>query len=348
MPNNRITLYVHLLNDFSGSPRVLANVINTGKNPESSWLLHSSDDGFLNEVSVEKRFTFPYRPSKNKILTFIFWLKAQCLIAFQIFKHRKNIDKVYVNTLLPAGAMWAAKLLDIPCCCHIHETSIQPAFFKKFLRLSVAVCCREVFFVSKDLAHREAFTRIPTQITYNKLSNDFFETANACKNHMDTFSKKRVTMICSNKRYKGIPEFMALAKKSSEFYFLLVLNDSERKTLEEKIPSNVEVRYNCTNIHEVYQQSSIVINLSHPEMWIETFGMTILEGLSYGLPCIVPQIGGIAELIDEGINGFHIDSRNAEALYECIKTLLNDEGKYMAMSKAAYEKAWHMQTQQAI
>jgi len=32
---------------------------------------------------------------------------------------------------------------------------------------------------------------------------------------------------------------------------------------------------------------------------VETFGLTILEGMTYKLPAIVPPVGGVIELVEE-------------------------------------------------
>ena len=63
-------------------------------------------------------------------------------------------------------------------------------------------------------------------------------------------------------------------------------------------------------------------------MWIETFGMTILEAMAYGIPVIAPPIGGPKELIRDGREGRLIDSRNID---ELIETILNMHDNHKMM-----------------
>lgn len=79
----------------------------------------------------------------------------------------------------------------------------------------------------------------------------------------------------------------------------------------------------------------MIVNLSIPSQIIETFGLTILEGMSYGLPCIVPPVGGVTELVCEGVNGYKVDSRETEELVNKIKLILEDDEKYKKMSNEA-------------
>jgi glycosyltransferase involved in cell wall biosynthesis len=51
-----------------------------------------------------------------------------------------------------------------------------------------------------------------------------------------------------------------------------------------------------------------------PSIWFETFGLTIGEAFAMGIPSIVSNIGGMPELINEGIDGFIVPPGNARAL----------------------------------
>jgi len=67
----------------------------------------------------------------------------------------------------------------------------------------------------------------------------------------------------------------------------------------------------------------------------EGIPMTILEALARGIPIIAPAVGGINEIITNGVEGFLIDSRNPDAFAE--KCLLLRENKELRekMSRAA-------------
>lgn len=67
--------------------------------------------------------------------------------------------------------------------------------------------------------------------------------------------------------------------------------------------------------------------------------MTILEGMYYGLPAIVPPAGGVRELVEDGVSGYCLDSRNHTALTEAIRALSENQQLYHRMSLASRNRA---------
>ena len=85
--------------------------------------------------------------------------------------------------------------------------------------------------------------------------------------------------------------------------------------------------------------ASILVNLTDPRCVIETFGLTTLEALSCGIPVIVPQVGGISELVIEGQNGYKIDCNDYGRLTDAIRGMLSDKELYSKFSNNALRKA---------
>lgn len=146
-------------------------------------------------------------------------------------------------------------------------------------------------------------------------------------------------MVSSAREYKGVFEFCKLALLLDEYKFVLVCDASKQEILElfdeyKNIP-NLQIVATQTDLHPFYAGADLIMNLSVPSQIIETFGLTILEGMSYGLPCIVPPVGGITELVDEDVNGYKVDSRATEELVDKIKLMLEDDAKYKEMSNEA-------------
>jgi glycosyltransferase involved in cell wall biosynthesis len=50
---------------------------------------------------------------------------------------------------------------------------------------------------------------------------------------------------------------------------------------------------------------------------------------------IVPPVGGVRELVGEGINGFMADYRNLETIADHIRQLTNDPCLYQSLSEQA-------------
>ncbi|MFR2068636.1 MAG: glycosyltransferase family 4 protein [Bacteroides nordii] len=67
----------------------------------------------------------------------------------------------------------------------------------------------------------------------------------------------------------------------------------------------------------------------------EGFPNTVMEAGAMGLPSIVTDINGSREIIENGKNGIIIPSKNADALYEAMKSMLDNNLAYARMSANA-------------
>lgn len=331
---------IHLLNDYSGSPKVLKQLLTGWAKRGVDLHLYTCNgrEGFLSGLPHVKYHFYWYVFMKNPLLRLLFLTLSQFLLAGKLlFSLRKN-DVVYINTVLPFGAAVAGKIRGNKVIYHVHETSMKPIVFKKFLFGVLNLFADEVVYVSNFLANREP-VNIRKRVIYNVLEEDFVKLAFANKS-VDK-EKKIVLMICSLKAYKGVDEFLKLAQTNSGYLFKLVVNASvleiERYFSDAKLPENLLIYPTQTNTHPFYVEASVVLNLSDTKLWVETFGLTILEAMAYGLPTIVPPVGGVTELVTEGKNGYLIESKKIDQISHKLNELLENKELYKAMSNNAFE-----------
>lgn len=296
--------------------------------------------GFLSGIQGVKYRNLGYRFFENKALRLAALLWAQLLIFCRVLLHAKGDTVVYVNTLLPFGAALAGRLLGKKVVYHLHETTVNPPVLKSFLKRTASFCASEAIYVSNFLLEKEALPGVPSKVVYNCLSQDFIEKAetylakNPSKNWPFT-----VLMLCSLKEYKGVNEFVQLAGQLPDFRFVMVLNsDADAvsaffRTMN--IPDNLVIFPSQHDVHSFYQEAHLVLNLSHPEKWVETFGMTLLEAMRYGLPVIAPPVGGPVELVVDGHNGYKMDQRNIQLMAEKMAEMKRLPGLYQQLSANA-------------
>lgn len=84
-----------------------------------------------------------------------------------------------------------------------------------------------------------------------------------------------------------------------------------------------------------YAAAEMVVMPSH----YESFGMVALEAMAMGRPVIASEVGGLAFLVQDGINGYHVPTRNPEALAERIYELLTNVDCREEMGRAARRHA---------
>ncbi len=84
-----------------------------------------------------------------------------------------------------------------------------------------------------------------------------------------------------------------------------------------------------------YAAAELVVMPSH----YESFGMVALEAMAMGRPVIASEVGGLAFLIRDGVNGYHVPTRDPEALAERIYELLSNNQCGEEMGRAARQNA---------
>lgn len=338
----RKLVFIHLFNDRSGSPKILSQVIHavSRRGRAIDVLTSGHSDGFLSDLPGTRRKIF-YRRSENKILTLFFYLITQAILFLTCLRYWRQDVSFYVNTMMPFGASLAAKLMGKPVLYHIHETSIRPALLKRFLRLAIELTASKVVFVSDYLRRTEGFEGKSQYLVHNGRDIDFAHMPIRSQGSFFT-----VLMICSLKQYKGVPEFFELAQLSlskPSVRFVLVLNaeQSEIDTYLNGIAilPNVDIFPRQTDVSRFYAEASLLLNLSRPDEWIETFGLTILEGMAHGLPVIVPPVGGPAEIVTDGHEGFLISCYETRRIADVIEQLASDPDHHLRLARNAQTRS---------
>jgi glycosyltransferase involved in cell wall biosynthesis len=300
----------------------------------------SGREGFLSNITGVIEHHYWYKLARNPYKRLLFLIISQAILFVKLIFWLRSTDIIYVNTVLPFGAAIAGKVRGVKVYYHIHETSLKPLIYKKLMFFFVKLTASKIIYVSKYLADKEPIPNIEKHILYNAIPEEFVVSAQ--KNLKLNRTYDRALMVCSLKDYKGIREFIQLALDNGNYNFRLVLNATENDVIvyfkELEIPSNLKLFSTQKDLHPHYYWADVILNLSRPDIWIETFGLTIIEGMAYGLPAIIPPVGGITELVEDKINGIYVDSRVREALNEALNQILGNRRLYKNMTKYALTK----------
>lgn len=342
-------VFVHLLNDRSGSPHVLASAIRALQSADETAMLFVGSDGSgcLDEIKIPT-IRYWYKRGPHRLVTFLTYFFSQLCLFLQLARTR-DLPRdaiIYVNTLLPFGAAIYGALSGRRVVYHLHEISITPALLMYFLTGIARLTASRLIYVSNFHRSVLPIPSIPSVTVYNALNEAFrLRATNSIYRHRSE-GRFNVLMLSSLRDYKGVPEYLDLANRLAprhDIRFKLVLNDLEtdiRRYFDHKSrPSNLTIYPRTTDPGRYYAEASVVLNLSRPDQWIETFGLTLLEAMAYGVPVIAPPVGGPAELISDGREGFLIDCRNADDLTEKLLLLVDDEALCQRLSKAARSRA---------
>ena len=333
----------HLFNNYTGSPKVLSQVIkgliDKGYRVD---LVTNKTEGFLSNIKgVNYKYIY-YSWNKNKLITLLYFIWAQVhLFIISFFEYKKSKSIFYINTLLPFGAAIAGKILKKEVIYHVHEHYLTNGLLYSIYSFTFIKCANRVIFVSNYISNNYNI-KIDSIVIYNSLDLEYEIKAEEYLKKRDK-KQETILMISSLKTYKGIYQLIKLSDLTPHISFELVLSCTPKEldlfSKSNRIPSNLKV-YSCQkDLHKFYQRSIICLNLSLPNMCVETFGLTILEAMTYGIPVIIPPVGGPIELVDDGFNGFHVDSRDLILLKKRIDSLLENNELYMEFSERALIKS---------
>jgi N-acetyl-alpha-D-glucosaminyl L-malate synthase BshA len=122
---------------------------------------------------------------------------------------------------------------------------------------------------------------------------------------------------------------------------LLMIGDGPDRSAAEWIAHRKGIQ---DRVHFLGKQSSVSEILPLADLLLmpseqESFGLVALEAMACRVPTIATRVGGVPELIEDGINGRLFPVGDVEGMAEGALELLRDSDSYSAMAEAARRTA---------
>ena len=320
-------LFFHPRNDYTGSTRVLANILEMEYfNQQVFVVVNNVEKGFLSQLSNVKIIPiyYPlYKGNRIFLITPILWRIHAFYLAF---KYSFKVDTFYINTIVPYYAAIIGTIRRKKIIYHIHEKFVVKNCHTKVAEWVFNHTKATRIFVSKYLEEQYPIRKgCPSIVKYNTLPKSFLDKVNVVP--IEERHRNTIIMIASLSKVKGLFTYVDVARKMPDYRFVLILSANKEKIenfFVETLPNNLTIYPSQSDIHPFLQKADLMLNLSIPSLWIETFGMTILEAMAYGIPSIVPNVGGPTELIIDGYNGYCIDVTNVDEIVFSIERIMQE------------------------
>ncbi|MBS5427725.1 MAG: glycosyltransferase [Firmicutes bacterium] len=138
-----------------------------------------------------------------------------------------------------------------------------------------------------------------------------------------------VGRLAPEKHFENIiPVAKMLRDMSTDFVWHIVGDGSEQARLESLIVENdlkdhVILDGSKTNPYPYMKYADLFV---HPS-YVESQGLTVLEAMALGVPCVVTKSRGPCEYIEDGVNGL-LTEQSPESLAEEVLAILNDKKLY--------------------
>jgi glycosyltransferase involved in cell wall biosynthesis len=116
---------------------------------------------------------------------------------------------------------------------------------------------------------------------------------------------------------KGIYKLLEIWKELDEKYRLIIIGggDMEKELRKKYRQKNIIFKGKCSR-EETLENISKAKYLIQPSIWYETFGLTIVEAMSFGVPVIGFDIGTRRDFIEDEVNGFLSQRNNLKEVIE--------------------------------
>lgn len=285
----------------------------------------------------------------NKVFGFIFtWLK----ILISILRKRPRVCYLALTT---TGAAFfkdlllvtLLKIFKIKRVYHLHNKGVRLHQTKIFNR----ICYNYVFqdaevillskllypdvqdFVPESKVHI-CPNGIPDQLTISKFQIKNFQQCLAEeRQNLDNRNVVRVLFLSNLIESKGVfvlLEACALLKKKMVLFECIFVGGEGDITISQfkSRVNQLEIGNYISYLGEKYGEEKYSV-LAKSDIfafptYYETFGLVNLEAMQYYLPIVSTFEGGIPDIVEDGITGFLIPRRNAEALAEKLELLIKN------------------------
>jgi N-acetyl-alpha-D-glucosaminyl L-malate synthase BshA len=142
------------------------------------------------------------------------------------------------------------------------------------------------------------------------------------------------------KRVLDVIEIFALIAAQIPARLLLIGDGPERSAAEylakrRGIIHRVDFVGKQDNVNELLSLADLMLMPSE----MESFGLAALESMACRVPALATSVGGVPELIENGVNGLLFDVGDVPAMAAAAIHLLSDPGRLAEMSQAARRTA---------
>jgi len=265
----------------------------------------------------------------------------RCLIIFkEIYMFRA--DAILVQYVFHYGLIGgvAAKLSRKPCIVQAIGSDLKIVPLSRLGRIVICLTFKitsGVICVSRDLENiAKKLGASDTIVVPAWLDlSDFPEKGSHKKNN-------QIIAVMKLSPIKGAPYLIKAMKYIEEGNLIIIGYGAERKKLESlsfKLGLSDRVFFidwvNRSRLWKHLQQSTIFVLPSLSE----GCPRAILEAMASGLPIVATKVGGIPEIITDGVNGILVPPMNEKALADAIVRLINNKAFQKKASKINEKEA---------
>lgn len=196
-----------------------------------------------------------------------------------------------------------------------------------------------------DLLPLDRFEMIYNGVDLSRVKTDPKLAIDFRKRYSIPADRAIVTQVSWMIPEKGIADFLAAARlvlaQNRNVQFVLVGDGTNRdEYMNDSAAMGIADHVTWTGVVEdpfgegVFAAADVICQFSR---WEEVFGWMIAEAMAHGKPVVATRVGGIPELIEQGVSGQLVSRGNTTTMSERVLELLNDSELRRRMGAAGRE-----------
>ncbi|AEG18538.1 glycosyltransferase [Methanobacterium paludis] len=270
-----------------------------------------------------------------------------------IKKYKINI--IHAHSVIPTGLIGVivAKIMGCPSFITAHGMDINnfdaKSIYGHLISFSLKHCDKAIA-VSGDLAETMkslGITKDKIVILRNAVdTNRFKPFKNMELRHKYGVKENELLILFVGylDTFKGIFElvdaFYGINKENKNVKLMMVGTGLKKDEIKKKISQLGLKSYVMligtvphAEIHSYYQMADVFVLPSHTE----GFPLSVLEAMACKIPVLVTDVGGISEIIENGLNGFVVVSNDEHELTNKLKIITKDKNLRNDFANKSYE-----------
>ena len=304
---------------------------------------------FFHEVAVTSYPLFQYPPYDLALASRM----AEVAEFYQLDLLHVHYAIPHAVSALLARQMLEAKGVRLPFITTLHGTDItlvgQDPGYLPITRFGIEQS-DGVTSISEDLKRstvRDFQIVRPIEVIHNFVNCDVYKPSEPLVRELRpqyAAPEERLVVHLSNfrrvKRVDDVVEVFARVAKAMPARLMLI-GDGPDRSLAEHLAMKHGIQ---DRIHFMGKQDSVQDLLPLADLMLmpssmESFGLAALEAMACGVPCIATRVGGVPELVDDGVNGLLFGLGEVEVMAAGAIALLRDEARLATMAAAARQTA---------
>ena len=230
----------------------------------------------------------------------------------------------------------------------VHSSRVRSADDRELLR-QLTPHMDQLIAVSQSIVKKiadEHRTGAPVKLIYNGVDLDRFDHVEPCCTLRDEYGMEPgsqiVGVVARLEPEKGhqtlIEAWPHVLRTVPDAYLLIVGEGSRRDFLESWAAAHrVAHRVIFTGRRDDVPAVTAALDVAVLPSWREAQGLSVLEAMALSRPVVASDVGGIPEMIENGVTGLLVERDNPVALADAIVRLLTDHVFADTMARAAHD-----------